>query len=112
MNNYMKTITIESPYAGDTERNLRYLHRCIRDCVDRNESPYASHLMLTTALDDNDPIERERGITVGRAMAMTTNKRAFYIDLGWSGGMKDAKEYYDILNIKYEIRSVGNDYPC
>ena len=38
---------IESPYAGDVEGNLTYLRACLKDCVERGESPYASHGLLT-----------------------------------------------------------------
>ena len=39
----------------------------IRDCIARGESPYASHQMLTEALDDTNPIERNAGIQAGLA---------------------------------------------
>lgn len=61
----MKLVIIESPYKGDVERNKLYLRACIRDCINRGESPYASHRMLTDALDDTDPVERAIGIKAG-----------------------------------------------
>lgn len=63
----MIRVIIESPYAGDVERNKKYLQRCIRFCLRNGESPYASHQMLTEALDDNDPIQRHAGIAAGFA---------------------------------------------
>jgi hypothetical protein len=63
----MKLVIIESPYKGNVPRNKLYLRACIRDCIMRGESPYASHRMLTDALDDDDPREREIGIKAGLA---------------------------------------------
>lgn len=106
----MKPVTIESPYAGDVEANLAYLDECIRDCLSRDESPYASHKMLTTALDDNITEERDAGISAGLAMSKTLSSRIFYVDRGWSGGMKAARKYYDENGISYEIRKIyGSD---
>ena len=90
-------IIIESPCAGDVEGNLAYLNRCIRHCIyEMNETPYASHLMLTGALNDLDPTEREDGILAGFDMAdgliETGAYRVFYVDRGISSGMRRALE--------------------
>ena len=81
----MKLVVIESPYAGDVERNLRYLDACIRDCIGRGESPYASHKILTTALDDNDPEQRKLGIAAGLAWRLPTPRRAAWLGRPGSG---------------------------
>lgn len=39
----MKLVVVESPYAGDVERNLRYLRAAMADCLARGEAPFASH---------------------------------------------------------------------
>ena len=123
----MKLVIIESPYKGDVLRNKRYLRSCIRDCISRNESPYASHRMLTDALDDNDPAERALGIEAGLAWRNTGRivqkpfafsdeparyervQHVFYVDLGWSGGMLAAKKLYDEERIHYEERKLPPD---
>lgn len=43
----MRLVIIESPFAGDVVRNLRYLRACMRDCLRRGEAPYASHALYT-----------------------------------------------------------------
>ena len=43
----MTRVIVESPYAGDIEKNMRYLRACIRDCLLRGETPYASHALYT-----------------------------------------------------------------
>ena len=99
----MRTPTIiESPYAGLVPLNRAYLQACIRDSLSRGETPYASHQMLTDALDDGDPEQRELGIKAGLDMRkhLIEGCRAivvFYTDLGWSPGMLRARfnGYYE-----------------
>lgn len=120
----MNRVIIESPFAGDVERNLRYLRACMRDCVRaRGETPYASHGLLTQpgVLDDSVLEERNLGIEAGYAMWPAMNIIAFYIDLGWSSGMMRAKMRYDHacallieaklpMTLQYEERSLGPDW--
>lgn len=95
----MRRVIVESPYAGDVELNLRYLRACLRDCILRGESPYASHGLLTQpgVLRDDVPEERKTGIEAGYAWWEGADDLIFYIDLGWSRGMLAAKERYEDL---------------
>ena len=106
----MRLVVIESPYAGDVELNLRYLDACIRQCIAKNESPYASHKMLTTALDDNDPRQRKIGIEVGLAWRRMAHQRVFYTDLGWSRGMEHARDLYHDEGLSYDVRLLGEGW--
>jgi len=112
----MRLVIIESPYSGDVERNERYLQACIRDCIDRGESPYASHRMLTSALDDTVKKERDQGIQAGFAWRTCAGVSAFYVDLGMSGGMiyglKDALNLVEDRSLFHEIevRRLGDDW--
>lgn len=106
MSNDMKLVVIESPYAGDVERNMLYLDFCIRDCLARGESPYASHRMLTSALDDNIPKDRELGIDAGLAWRRRADDRLFYLDLDWSGGMLAARKLYQSEGLRFEWRKL------
>jgi hypothetical protein len=129
----LKLVIIESPFKGDNwkdlERNKRYLRSCIRDCIVRGESPYASHRMLTDALDDRDPAERALGIEAGLAWRHVRQPvfdddsniadsfvlkhlltcHAFYVDLGYSSGMTLAKEKYESEGVLYEERTLPAD---
>lgn len=60
----MRKAIIESPFAGDVETHLTYGRRAMKDCLDRGEAPYASHLLYTQSgiLDDTVPAERELGM--------------------------------------------------
>jgi hypothetical protein len=95
----MRLVVIESPFqahGAETEearargiaRNMRYLNRCILDCLRRGESPYASHLMLTGALNDLDPAERKTGIEAGFKWRRAAHATVIYTDHGISHGMK------------------------
>ncbi len=83
-------VVIESPYAGDVEKNIDYARRCLKDCFKRGEFPFASHLLYTQKgiLDDNDKKERKKGINAGFAWGSKANLTAVYTDLGITKGMK------------------------
>lgn len=86
----MDLVVIESPYAGDVEGNVEYAKRCVRDCLERGEAPYASHLFFTQPgiLDDTIPEQRELGIQAGLAWGRAASLVAVYVDKGVSGGMR------------------------
>lgn len=85
----MKRVILESPYAGDVERNLEYGRACLRDSLMRGESPIASHLLLTQqgVLDDSNQEERIIGIEVGLAWCEVSDGTVVYADYGVSAGM-------------------------
>ncbi len=105
----MKRVIVESPFKGDLERNKRYLESCLRDCIMRGESPYASHKMLTDCLDDDKPEERQLGIEAGFAWKQDADFTVFYVDLGWSGGMKLARNYCREAGHRYHVRELPAD---
>lgn len=86
---FARRVIVESPYSGDVERNLTYARACIRDCLNRGEAPFASHLLYTQAgiLDDNVPEEREWGILAGLNWGAQASATICYTDLGISPGM-------------------------
>lgn len=87
-------VIVESPYAGDVERNLRYARECMADCIRRGERPFASHLLYTQEgiLDDEDVEQRRLGIQLGYDFWDASAKIVFYCDLGWSPGMETAEK--------------------
>ncbi len=84
----MKLVVIESPLAGNMERNKAYAQLCMLDCLMHGEAPYASHLLYTQCLDDTVPAERLLGMPAGFAWGDAAALRAVYIDLGISDGMR------------------------
>lgn len=89
-----KLVVLESPYAAATQeefdKNKAFARACLRDCLSRNESPIASHLLLTQqgVLDDNDPDQRKVGIGAGHAWTAVADAVVVYTDLGISAGMR------------------------
>lgn len=108
----MKRVIVESPYAGDVERNVRYARACLRDCLERGEAPMASHLLYTQpgVLRDEDEVEREWGIQAGFAWRAVTLKTVVYTDLGISRGMKYGIEHAERFGHTIEYRTLGEEW--
>ena len=105
-----RCVIIESPYAATAERTKEqhraYLLAAMRYCVERNESPVASHHWLPDILDDNGPYERQLGIRCGVVWGERADLIAVFSDLGVSTGMKQAIEVYKSLGKPIEWRSL------
>lgn len=106
----MRRVVIESPYAGDVERNLRYARACLLDSLRRGEAPIASHLLLTQVLDDDHPSDRETGIRAGLAWHQSADLVAFYVDLGVSSGMRRAWRLAMENGTPLEERRLGGEW--
>lgn len=104
----MILVILESPYAGDIERNVKYARMCVRDSLSRGEAPIASHLLYTQEgiLNDDLPEERQLGIDAGLAWKEVATKHVFYIDYGYSRGMEYAKKYATENQIPMEERTI------
>ena len=108
----MQRVIVESPFAGDVERNLKYLRACMHDCLMRGEAPFASHGLYTQpgVLDDNIPEERERGIAAGFAWRDVAHATVVYTDLGISKGMQYGIRHADENRIKVEYRHLAGEW--
>lgn len=102
-------VIIESPYAGDVERNIAYLRAAMRDCLLRGEAPYASHALYTQpgVLRDDVPEERRLGIEAGFAFRPLAAKTVVYSDLGMSAGMKLGITDAEAVGRPIEYRTLG-----
>ena len=102
----MKRVIIESPYAGDIERNIKYARECVKDSLLRGGAPIASHLLYTQEgiLNDEIPVERELGINAGLAWLTCAKKHVFYVDYGYSKGMIAAKQLSEETGMQIEER--------
>ena len=65
---HRKKVYIVSPYAGDTEKNVKAAIGYCRFAIDKKTIPVASHLIYPQILDDNSPAEREIGTMYGLAL--------------------------------------------
>lgn len=94
----MRLVILESPYAAPTPEgvaeNVRYARACVRDCLQRGESPVVSHLLFTQPgiLDDAVPEERALGIEAGLAWGRHAELTVVYTDRGISRGMQQGIE--------------------
>lgn len=108
----MRLVVIESPYSAETlegiEANLSYARACLRDCLRREESPIASHLLLTQGgvLDDSDPVERAWGMHAGWAWMRVADAVVVYVDRGISAGMREGISEAGNLGVAVEFRSL------
>lgn len=109
----MIKVIIESPYAGNILLNKSYARACMKDCFDRGEAPFASHLLYTQAnvLDDTIPDERTLGIDAGLLWGACADKTVVYTDLGISKGMKYGIDNADKAGRPIEYRTI-NYTPC
>lgn len=105
----MKLVIIESPYAGDIERNVKYARDCLRDSLNRGEAPLASHLLYTQALSDDVERERNLGIDAGLSWLKVADVSCIYVDFGISEGMKQGIAEAKKLNVKIEYRRLYNE---
>jgi len=105
----MKLVLIESPYAGNVERNLRYARAALRDSLRRGEAPLASHALYTQpgVLDDALPDERRLGIDAGHAWLPHADTVVVYADLGVSEGMRQGVARAIDAGVPVVYRTIG-----
>lgn len=104
----VRCAVIESPFGGEhREGNERYGHQCIADSIARGEAPFASHLLYTTALDDDDPDQRRMGIMRGLEVGKRMDLTAVYTDLGITKGMRQGIKAAEDAGRPVEYRTIG-----
>jgi len=101
-------VAVESPFAGDIERNLKYARAAMSDCLHRGEYPIASHLLYTQPgiLRDDIAAERSLGILAGFAWAEKAALRVIYTDLGISRGMQAGIDHAKKIGQAIEYRTL------
>lgn len=107
----MKLVILESPFAGNVERNIRYARAAVRDSLMRGEAPIASHLLYTQEgiLDDTVPDERAMGIDAGLAWREKSDGTVVYNDFGCSRGMLYGIERAEQSGKTVEIRTLPGE---
>lgn len=105
----MRNVIVESPYAGDVITNLSYARACLRDCLNKGEAPYASHVLYAAsgALDDFDPVERQLGLDAGFSWGKIADATVVYTDLGISPGMAKGIEDANLAGRPVEYRELS-----
>lgn len=75
---YQPMVFICSPFAGDTEHNIRCAQNYCRYAVSKNRIPFAPHLLFPQFMDDSDPEQRKLALHFGmRFMNKCTEVWAF-----------------------------------
>ena len=105
-------VIVESPFRGANPqqelRNIAYARAALRDCLERDEAPFASHLLYTQpgVLDDGDEIERAWGIEAGLKWMETAHMVCVYSDLGVTDGMRKGIERAGRHKLPVETRTI------
>jgi len=103
-------IYIESPYAesesGSVEDHVEYAKLCMKDCLLREEHPFASHLLFPQVLDDLNAKERKAGMMAGKAWGTYADIVAVYTDQGVTTGMGWGIRNAENLGITIEYRTL------
>lgn len=103
----MDAVMLESPYAGDVERNEDYARKCLLDSLRRGEAPMAGHLLYTQVLRDANSTERKLGIEAHVTWLRHSSRIVVYEDLGVSSGMQHAIDLANKLGIPVERRKLA-----
>lgn len=104
----MRLVILESPFAGDVDRNIDYARKCVRDSLSRGEAPIASHLLYTQdgILNDEIASERQWGIDAGLAWKKVAQASVVYTDYGLTKGMEYGISAAKDAGIPVEFRSL------
>jgi hypothetical protein len=103
----MIPVILESPYAGDRATNITYAKRAMLDSLARGEAPFASHMLYTQFLNDEDPEQRALGINAGLAWLARAQASVVYTDMGISPGMLTGIERARLAGVPVEFREIG-----
>jgi hypothetical protein len=108
----MKRVVIESPLASDTlegvDFNKEYARACMRESlISYGEAPFASHLLYTQMLDDENPAQRMLGIEAGLEFVRDADLTVVYRDHGISSGMWRGIRAAEEAGRPIEHRSLG-----
>lgn len=100
--------SVQAKRRDEYAHNERYLAAAMADCLNRGESPYASHRVLTMpgVLNDEVPEQRQAGIMAGFAWRRAATRTVVYTDLGISRGMRAGLDDAWMFNHPIEFRSL------
>ena len=106
----MKTVFVASPFRGDEDDNYAYLTRALKDCIGKNEAPFAPHYIYPDFLDDHVDDDRDKAIEMGISWLRKCDLLAVYCDHGVSEGMKNEIENAKLFGIQVEYRIIDVIY--
>jgi len=71
------------------------------------QHPRAKNYFVSDYADKWDVFTRDQAIARAQALRHMCSKTIFYVDRGWSMGMKAAKEYCQTHNLPFEERTLN-----
>lgn len=105
---FRKRVFICNRYAGDIRRNITAAKALCRMAVESGCAPFAPHLLYPQFLDENDPRQRDLGISLGLRFLEACDEVWVYIGDGVSDGMRRELEHARRLDKTIvEIREVS-----
>ena len=102
-----RLVVLESPYAGDVNKNVAYARKAMLHALELGEAPFAGHLLYTQVWDDKDPAQRAAGIAAHCAWIDACEWVVAYCDLGISKGMQAAMDYAEKIGKPVVRRAIG-----
>lgn len=102
----MKIAYICSPYTGEVKRNKEYARELTLQAVKDGYAPITPHLYITECLNDNEPTQRDLGLSI--AVNLLKKCDAIYIGrkYGISMGMKTAYDSNAYEKAKKELKEI------
>ena len=64
----MKLIYVASPYAGDIDLNTAFAMEACQFVKNEGHAFFAPHLLYPQVLKENDPVDRQLGLAMGKEM--------------------------------------------
>lgn len=105
-------VIIESPWKASSVseqlRNRNYALKCMKDSISKGEAPYASHLLYTQILKEENMEERNLSIDLGLQWGEKATKTVVYQDLGITSGMNYGIRNAIRLGREVEYRNIPN----
>ena len=109
-------VMVESPFSAKkfpAEELDKYARRCMKDSLDRGESPFMSHMLYPKrtggVLDDDDPEERQQGLDGHNNWLKVAQLVAVYVDYNISPGMEDAMNRAGKYSVPVKVRRIGRN---
>lgn len=109
----LEPVLVESPLSAPTLHDWvlhkKYARFCMRDCLNRGEAPFASHLLYAQEglLNDFNAEERALGIHAGLIWGKFAQRSIVYTDFGVSSGMEKGIQRAQKEGKKIEYRTLG-----
>lgn len=103
-------VIIETPYAGNIEYNSEFTKACVRDSlINHNENPQCLHLIYPKIINDEDTSERSLGLGRSFAIHKKANRKIYYLDRGFTEGMREGFVHAIDNGIPVEFRCLSKD---